>query len=162
ISRTFRGSIMATATATPEQSSQFFLVRGIDWPTYRKISDAFQGRHLRITFDRGNLELMTISRAHGSYSRLLGRFVFVLREEFTLPISSCGDMTCDREDLDRGLEPDESFYIVNEALVRDKEEIDLAVDPPPDLALEIDISRSSQNRLEIYAAMRVPEVWQWN
>src|SRR5262245_22915704 len=158
----FEELLMATVTAPSAEPNERFLVRGLAWYAYRRVWAALQGRHLRLTYDRGNLELMTISRSHGSYSRLLGRFVFVLAEEFTLPISSCGDMTCDREDLDRGLEPDESFYIVNEALVRDKDEIDLTVDPPPDLALEIDISRSSRNRLAIYAAMRVPEVWQWN
>ena len=66
------------------------------------------------------------------------------------------------EELDRGVEPDESFYLTNEPLVRDKEEIDLRSDPPPDLMLEIDITRSSRDRMGIYAAMRVPEVWQYD
>ena len=138
------------------------MLGAVDWETYQAISRALTGRHLRLTYDRGNLELMTISGNHGTCSRLLGRLIFVLAEEFSLPIRSCGDMTCDREDLERGVEPDESFYLANEPLVRDKEDVDLTTDPPPDLVVEIDISRSSRRRLAIYAAMRVPEVWQYD
>jgi Uma2 family endonuclease len=141
---------------------QCFLLRGVDWSDYRKISEAFNGRHLRLTYDRGNLEFMTISSIHGRFSRLLVRLVGALTEELGLSLCSCGDMTCDREDLQRGLEPDECFYIANEPLVREKEKIDLATDPPPDLAVEVEITRSSRNRLGIYAALGVPEVWRFD
>lgn len=147
------------ATLPPEQR---FLLRGVDWQTYRKISEALTGRHVRLTYDRGNLELMTISSTHGNLSRLLVRFVGVLTEELELPLKSVGDMTCDREDLERGIEPDEGFYIESEALVREKQQIDLAVDPPPDLAVEIDLSRSPKSRMGIYSAIRVPEVWRYD
>jgi Uma2 family endonuclease len=158
---------MATVSPPIEEaaqapSEQRFLLRAVDWKTYRAISRALEGRHLRLTYDRGNLEFMTISSTHGNYSRLLGRLIFVLAEEYGLPISSFGDMTCDREDLDRGAEPDECFYLENEPRIRGREEIDLTTDPPPELIVEIDISRSSRNRLSIYAAMGVPEVWQFN
>src|SRR5262245_1901471 len=158
---------MATATVsiderTHDSDGQRFLLRSIDWQTYRKISEALTGRHVRLTYDRGNLELMTIWGRHGNSSRLLGRFVLVLAEEFGLPIRSFGDMTCEREDLERGIEPDESFYLVSEPLIRDKEDIDLCSDPPPDLGLEIDISRTSRYRMRVYADLRVPEVWQYD
>src|SRR5262249_38374776 len=146
--------------SVPEE--QRFRLGAVDWTTYRKISDALTGRHVRVTYDRGNLELMTISSKHGSCSRLSARLVQVLTEECGLPIYSCGDMTCDREDLDRGLEPDEGFYIENASRVRNKEQIDLTVDPPPDLAVEVDISRSSKSRLPVYAALRLPEVWRYD
>jgi Uma2 family endonuclease len=141
---------------------QRLILRDIAWDDYRTISRALTGRHVRLTYDRGTLELMTISHLHGNYSRLLGRMVGVLTEELGLPLHSIGDMTCDREDLERGTEPDEGFYITNEPLIRSKREIDLKVDPPPDLVLEIDVSRSSLRRLDIYAAMRVPEVWRFD
>ena len=155
---------MATVEAANEESArvagdQRFLLRAVDWRTYRSVAEALSGRHVRLTYDRGNLEFMNISRIHGSYSRLLGRLIIVLTEELGLTVASCGDMTCDREDLDRGLEPDECFYIENEPAVRHKDEIDLATDPPPDLAIEIDVSRSSRDRLSIYAALRIPEIW---
>jgi Uma2 family endonuclease len=153
-------------TDAPEQAclsdEQRLVLRGIDWSTYRKISDALQGRHVRLTFDRGSLELMTISGMHSNLSRLIGRLIAVLTEEFGLLLKSFGDMTCDREDLDRALEPDECFYISNEPRVRTKGNIDLTVDPPPDLAVEVEISRSARTRLGIYAAIRVPEVWRFD
>src|SRR5438105_741851 len=124
---------MSTVPSPPREQGlppepQRFLLRAVDWGTYRSISDALKGRHLHLTYDRGNLELRTISGTHGNCSRLLGRFVFVLAEEFKLPVRSFGDMTCESEELDRGVEPDESFYITNEPRVREKEEIDLAID----------------------------------
>lgn len=77
-------------------------------------------------------------------------------------IRSLGSITCDREDLTRGLEPDQCYYIQNEQAVWDKEQIDLSKDPPPDLAIEIDITSSSINRLDIYADLGVPEVWRYD
>jgi hypothetical protein len=82
-------------------STQRFVLRAVDWPTYRTVSDALAERHLRFAFDRGSLEFMTISRLHGRHRRLLGRFVTTLSEELGLPISSGGDFTLNREDLDR-------------------------------------------------------------
>jgi Uma2 family endonuclease len=61
--------------------------------------------------------------------------------------------------VDRGIEPDNCYWIANEALVRDKSEIDLNVDPPPDLFVEVEVSRSFLDRLEIAAKLNVPEVW---
>ncbi len=141
---------------------QRFRLGAVDWPSYRAIADALRGRHVRVTYDRGTLELMTISRWHAQLSRLLGRLVFVLAEEAGKPLSSAGDMTCEREDLQRAVEPDECFYIDGEPKIRGKVEIDLSVDPPPDLAIEVEVSRSAASRLPIYAALGVPEVWRYD
>ena len=141
---------------------QRFVLSAVDWSTYQTISSALTGRHIRLTYDGENLEFMTISPSHGNYSRLLGRFIVVLTEEAGLPLKSFGDMTCDRQDIGKGLEPDECFYITNELLVREKEKIDLVSEPPPDLAIEIDITHSSRDRMAIYAALQVPEMWQFN
>jgi Uma2 family endonuclease len=158
---------MATISPSPDleepiPSQQRFVLRSVDWSTYRKISDALAGRHLRLTFDGENLEFMTISSEHGNCSRLMARIIAVLTEEFEMPVKSVGDMTCDREDLERGLEPDECFYLAHERLIRNKDKIDLETDPPPDLAVEVDISRSSRNRMGIYAQLGVPEVWKYD
>ena len=148
--------------AEPVSAGQRFALNSIDWHSYRAISEALTGRHLRITYDRGRLELMTISSLHGTLCRLIYSLISVLTEEFQLPQRSCGDMTCDHESLARGIEPDECFYIENEALVRGKDNIDLSIDPPPDLAVEVDVSRDSRRRLDIYAALGVPEVWRYD
>jgi Uma2 family endonuclease len=154
------GPLMATEDLLPPRAP--FLLRGVDWETYCKLREALQGRHLRLTYDRGTIELMTLSLGHERYGSLLGRIIETLTLELGLPLQSAGSTTLDREDLDRGVEADRGYYLEHEPLVRDKEEIDLTVDPPPDLAIEIDVSTSSVKRLAIYAALRIPEVWRFD
>ncbi len=153
---------IADQGAPAVQPEQRLRLGAVEWSSYRAIADALRGRHVRVTYDQGNLELMTISRLHAQLSRLLGRLVFVLAEEAGKTLSSAGDMTCEREDLGRAVEPDECFYIDNEPRMRGKVEIDLSVDPPPDLAIEVEVSRSAASRLPIYAALGVPEVWRYD
>lgn len=141
---------------------QRLVLHGVDWATYRAVSDAFGPRHVRFTYDRGRMELVTKSQLHRLLSRLIARLIMILTEEVGLPLRSCGDMTCDREDLARGIEPDECFYITSVPLIRGKEQVDLTTDPPPDLGVEVDVSYSSFSRLGIYAALRVPEVWRFD
>ena len=105
---------------------------------------------------------MSVSRKHERGKKRLGRFVETLTEELEIDIASGGSMTCRNEELLRALEPDECYWIVHEPDVRDLDEIDLERDPPPDLTLEIEISRSMLNRMAIYAALKVPEVWRWD
>ncbi|MBL1211530.1 Uma2 family endonuclease, partial [Geminocystis sp. GBBB08] len=83
-------------------------------------------------------------------------------EVLDLEICSLGSTTWSREDLQKGIEPDECYYINNEAIVRGKLDFDLNIDPPPDLALEIDITSSSLDRLSIYASLGIGEVWQFD
>ena len=104
---------------------------------------------------------MTPSLDHERFRHLLGRVVDVVTEELLIPCISAGSTTWRREGLDRGLEPDECFYLANTGRVRGKK-IDLRVDPPPDLAIEIEISCSALGRMGIYAALGVPEVWRYD
>jgi Uma2 family endonuclease len=138
------------------------VLRDIDWNGYRSIAESVGESHVRLTYDRGNLEFMTLSHGHERWSGLLGRLIEALTEELDVACQSGGSTTLDREDLERGLEPDRCYYLEHEAAVRDKDQIDLAVDPPPDLAIEVDISRSSLSRMNIYAALGVPEVWRFD
>jgi len=141
---------------------QRFVMRNITWQAYRSIADSIGECHVRLTFDRGNLEFMTLSLGHERWGALLGQFVEVLTEELDMPRQSGGSTTLNREDLDRGLEPDRSYYLEHEPQVRDKDQIDLTFDPPPDLGIEIEISRSALNRMSIYAALHVPEIWRFD
>jgi Uma2 family endonuclease len=148
---------MSTVPARP--LSQHLVLHGIDWPTYSRLVGAFAGRRgLRLTYDRGTLEIMTLTFGHESLAHLLGRFVVALTEELGLPIAEGGSTTLRRRRSRRGLEADQSYWIASEPLIRGKERIDLRVDPP-DLAIEVDVSSSSVSRMGIYAALGVPEVW---
>src|SRR5207253_602808 len=82
-------------------------------------------------------------------------------EELSKPYLSAGSTTGKREDLERGLEPDKCYYSANEPAMRGRKTIDLTRDPPPALGIEVDVASSSLNRMDIYAALKVPEVWRW-
>ena len=82
--------------------------------------------------------------------------------ELGIDVASCGSLTCKREDLQRGFEPDECYYIENEALMRGRRDVDFMRDPPPDLIVDVDISRSSVVRHGIFAAFGVPEIWRFD
>ncbi|MEQ8541259.1 MAG: Uma2 family endonuclease [Coleofasciculus sp. D1-CHI-01] len=150
-------------TATLIQSPDRVVLPNISWQTYQLlIRDFEQEPAIRLTYDRGMLEIRMSLDPHETYKKLLGRLVEAATEELDIEIRSLGSRTCDRADLARGLEPDQCYYIQNEALVRGVAQIDLNQFPPPDLALEIDITSSSINRLSIYATLGVPEVWRYN
>jgi Uma2 family endonuclease len=139
------------------------VLHGLSWSAYKLITEELlQGRHLHWSYDQGRLELVTTSLAHGAFSRVLCLLVLALGAEFRIRLFPCGDITCDREDLDRGLQPDECFYITHAAQMAGRARLDLSSDPPPDLAIEVDVSRDSRSRLPIYAGLRVPEVWRFD
>ncbi len=150
-------------TTTLTQSPNRVLLRNISWQTYQVLlKDLEEQPGIRLTYDRGLLEIMAPSPPHENYKKVLGRFVETLTEELNIEIKSLGSLTCKREDLARGLEPDQCYYIQNEAVVRTLDEIDFNQDPPPDLVIEIDITSSSINRLSLYTALGVPEVWRYD
>jgi Uma2 family endonuclease len=141
-------------------TQQCFILHGVPWRTYERLLRVFADRPgMRVTYDRGTLELMTLSHEHERNGYLLARLVDALTEELGLPVKGGGSTTFRQRKRHRGLEPDGCWWIASEALVRGKLKIDLRRDPPPDLGLEIDVSHSSLDRLEIYSALRIPEVW---
>lgn len=150
---------MATVQAPAEQR---FVLWGVGWKDYLAVLDMTGDRRIRVTYDRGDLELMTISPLHGFSQKAIARLIEILSYELRLEIRSGGTMTFKREDLDRGLEPDESYWFRNEPLIRTKMELDLSIDPPPDLVVEVEITRSALNRMGIFAALGVPEVWRFD
>lgn len=151
---------MTTAIALPRNLT---ILKGVRWNTYQNlVRDLESQPGMRLTYDHGTLEIMMPLPPHERNKRLLGRFVEVITEELGIEICSLGSTTWSREDLQKGLEPDECYYIQNELAVRGKDEIDLAIEPPPDLAIEVDSTSSSMNRMGIYAALGILEVWRFD
>jgi Uma2 family endonuclease len=131
----------------------------VDWRTYSRLVLAFAeqpGVHL--AYDRGELEIIGPS-PEISPGLFLGRLVSILTEELGLPIRHAGSTTLRRRRFRRGIDPHESFWITNAHRMAGRRRLDLRTDPPPDLAIEVDVIRSSLDRLGIYAALSVPEVW---
>ncbi len=134
----------------------------VPWETYEVLRSQIGDRPIRLTYDGRNLEIMSPSRWHELAGELIGAMIRALGFELEIEIGSGGSTTFRRPDLERALEPDRCFWIAHEAAVRGKLEIDLSVDPPPDLAIEIDISPSKVDRPRIYAALNVPEIWRYD
>ena len=141
---------------------QKLILDDVSWDEYTRLLRTFEGRHLRLTYDRGRLEMMTLSYEHESHGDFLGRFVVTLTEELNLPIRGGGSTTFRKRKKKKGLESDNCYWIAHEADVRNIKVINLRKAPPPDLALEVDISRSSMNLMRIYSSLDVPEVWRWD
>jgi Uma2 family endonuclease len=136
------------------------LLSGVDWRTYSRLLRIFAERpRIRLTYDRGELEIMSPTLEHDDDSQILGDFVFVLTEELSLPLKRGGSTTLRRRVKQRGIEADACFWIANAHRMAGRRRLDLRTDPPPDLAIEVDVTHSSMDRLSIYAALGVPEVW---
>lgn len=148
----------ATLLAPP---AEMIHLSGISWQTYETLLDELSDRRLRLTYNRGNLEIMAPSPEHELGKEVLGRFVETLAEELEVQIYPLGSTTFKRPQLS-GAEPDKCFYIRNIGAVRGKRRLDLTEDPAPDLTIEIDVTSSSNNRLQVYADLGVAEVWIYN
>ncbi len=139
------------------------ILSNISWATYESlVTDLGNQSSIRITYDQGILEIMSPSSEHEKLNRTLAQFVEMLAEELTIDIRRLGSTTFKREDLAKGFEPDSCYYIQNEDKISGKKEIDLTIDPPPDLIIEIDITSTSIDKLPIYAKISVPEVWRFS
>lgn len=138
---------------------QRFLLSNVRWETYGEIRQAVETPAVRMSFDGTHLELMTPSFLHERLSALLGRFVERVAEERGIPFASGGSTTFRHIALLRGLEPDRCYWLAHEPQVRGVTAFDLDTCPPPDLAIEVEISRSLLDRLEIYHRLGVSEIW---
>ena len=148
-------------TAIPGETR--VLLENITWQTFKTmLAELGSERANKISYRQGNIEVMTPLKLHESSNRLIEVFVGVLCEELGLEVNRVGSLTLTRDDLEYGAEPDSSYYIQNELLVREKENIDLAFDPPPDLVLEVEYSRPKIDKFKLYAAMGIPEFWRYN
>ncbi len=144
-----------------EVEDQPVVLEDISWRTFmsfaRDLEDS--GQHKRLTYDRGRMAIVSPLPIHEKWKSLLGRFVEAIADERGITISTFGQTLWKRKDLKRGLEPDECFYIQHEPQMRGKRKIDLLVDPPPDLCIEIDLRRTPMDKRAVYAALGIPELW---
>jgi Uma2 family endonuclease len=137
-------------------------LRGITWKGYQQILQALpESRSARLTYDRGTLEIAMPLEDHEYASELIGLLIRIMVGEMGLKLKSMRSTTLDREDLDRGAEPDNAYYIQNQPRVAGRT-VNLAQDPPPDLVVEVDITRTDIDKNRLYAALGVPEFWRYN
>ncbi len=136
------------------------ILHNTSWETYERLmKERGENRVPRFVYDRGELEIMSPSTEHESIAYYIGLLVAVFAEEAGVDLYGAGSTTFDREDLERGFEPDACFYVRNAERVRGKPRIDLRLDPPPDLLIEVDITSPSLDKFPIYARVSIPEIW---
>lgn len=134
----------------------------VNWDAYEKILDALgEQRSARLAYYKGMLEIMMPLEPHEHTKKLIGRFIEILAEELNLNIKSMGSTGLKRPEVGVGAEPDEGYYIANEPKVRGKI-VDIKTDPPPDLVVEIDITRTDIDKNQLYAELGVPELWRYD
>jgi Uma2 family endonuclease len=135
----------------------------VRWETFEHLlTDLGNQRSTRLAYSQGVLEIMTPLGEHESNNRLIDDFIRAIADELGLNLKKMGSLTLKREGIKKGAEPDSCYYIQQEPQVRGQQNINLNVDPPPDLVLEIDITSGSLDKLPIYQALGVPEVWRYD
>lgn len=153
--------MVATAPAVNVPVQHMVLER-VSWKTYESLlADYVDSSVPHFTYDKGKLEIVSPTTSHEEDNRTLHRIVELVAEEWQIEFRNVGSMTFRRKDLQRGFEPDTSFYLQHEEQVRGRKQIKLSVDPPPDLVVEIEITNAAIDKLPIYAEVGVPEVWRF-
>ena len=138
------------------------LISDVSWDFYLTFCEAIGERPLRLSYNDGDLEIMITKSPHEFYKTVLAKIVETTIMELELPVRSGGSMTFQIKGLEKGFEPDECWWIEQEEAVRTQSDFEFPGDPPPDLAIEIEISRSLVSRMGILAALGVREVWRYN
>ena len=154
--------LRASEPCTPPPVRRSVVLSGISWSLYQSMLAEIRNGAVRLTYDHGWLEIMTLSPLHEKVKKTLARLIEAYADSEAIDVEGFGSTTFNREELQRGLEPDECYYVAHAADVANKSRLDLAVDPPPDLAVEVDISPPDIAKQPIYAALGVPEVWRYD
>ncbi len=152
---------MAITRAAPAPERRVVL-NDVSWELYQRLRGEIGDRPVKLTYDQGRLEIMSPSNFHEQVKKVLARIIEAYGDKEGTLIEGLGSTTFSREDLRKGLEPDECYYIAHAPDIIGKKELDLAIDPPPDLAIEIDISPPDVARQPIYAALGVAEIWRYD
>ncbi|NES40723.1 MAG: Uma2 family endonuclease [Moorea sp. SIO1G6] len=139
---------------------QRLLIHNLEWAEFESVLEELgEHRSARIAYSHGTLEIRMPTPEHEVDKELLGDLVKILLDELEIDCECFGSTTFKGENMDSGIEPDQCFYIQNHARMRGKRRVDLTIDPPPDLAIEVDVT--SKTQLDVYANLGVPELWRY-
>ncbi len=146
----------------PAPTEKRIVLPGVSWQQFETLLDELGSeRTARLTYDRSKLEMMTPLEEHERCSRLIESLILVIADEMEMQIHSIGSVLLKRPDLACVAQPNASYYLTEKVRLSKRAELDLNQTPPPDLAVEVTITKSSLNTFGIYAALGLPEVWQY-
>ena len=136
---------------------------GVSWEEYEQLLERVgEASGLRLSYDDGTLQAMTLSYEHENYACFLDKLITVINLRLRINIRSFGSATMKKRRVRKGNEPDACYYVQSASLIGNRMDIDINTDPPPDIAVEIDVHHDSRSKLSIYASLGVPEVWRYN
>ncbi|MEG4205051.1 Uma2 family endonuclease [Microcoleus sp. Pol7_A1] len=142
------------------QPGQQLLVEDVNWQQFESIlAELGERRASRLSYSNGRLEIMVPLPEHEKAKEIIGDMVKILLETRQIAFESLGSTTLKNERMSQAVEPDTCFYIQNQAAVIGKNRLDMSIDPPPDLAIEIDLT--SRTQLDNYQILGVPELWRY-
>ncbi len=135
----------------------------ITWNDYEALLEQLgESRGVRTSYSDGKLQIMVVSSEHEKYAWFIGSLVASIRLRLRINILFFGAPTMRNEKHRKGLEPDACFYVQSASLIGNRMQLDFSTDPPPDIAVEIDIHHGSVPKFPIYAALGVPEIWRYD
>jgi Uma2 family endonuclease len=135
----------------------------ISWDEYERLLDQLADwPGMRVSYDHGRVEIMSPTFEHENYIGFFSRLGHILSDEMDIIVEAAGATTYKQESLLQGSEGDQSFYVQNASAIIGKRRIDLDIDPPPDVVVEVDITSESLSKFPIYAAFLVPEIWRYD
>ena len=135
----------------------------VSWEEYETLlSDLSDWPGMRVSYDEGKVEIMSPSPEHKDYKEFVYSLARVISEESNITLETRGSATFRQKRKAKGAEPDTCFYMQNAARIIGQRTIDLEVDPPPDVVVEIDTTNESLSKFNIYAAFGVPEIWRYD
>ncbi len=135
----------------------------IGWDEYEELLEQIgESRGFRTSYSDGTLQIMVVSSEHEKYAWFIGRLISTLSLRLRINIRFFGAPTMRKEKRRKGLEPDACFYVQSAPLIGNRVQLDFGVDPPPDIAVEIDIHHGSFSKFPIYAALGVAEIWRFD
>ncbi|MBE9222716.1 Uma2 family endonuclease [Cyanobacterium stanieri LEGE 03274] len=152
-----------TAVISKPRGENIVRLNSVSWTTFnRLLNELGNKRNQRLTYYDNVLEIMSPLGVHENNNRFIESLIFVIADELGLNLKKFGSLTLKSNQFQQAVEPDSCYYLQNEPKVRNKQQIDLTNDPPPDLVLEIDITSGSLHKLPIYANLGVPEIWRYD
>jgi Uma2 family endonuclease len=139
------------------------VIHEVTWDDYERLLEHPNNRpSLRVSYDRGRLEILSTSPEHEDYADFIRDLVLIFCETYDLTLETRGRATWKKPRLARGVEADGSYFIVSADRIIGKRQFDLEVDPPPDVVVEIDLTNDSIRKFPIYAALGIPEIWRYD
>ncbi len=152
-----------TTTLIKPIADNLILLNNVSWETFNHLlQELGDNRNQRLSYYLGALEIMSPLGEHENNNRFIDDIIRTIANELNLNLKKFGSLTLKSNKKRQGVEPDSCYYLKNEPLVRNKQHIDLTIDPPPDLVLEIDITSGSLDKLPIYANLQIPEIWRYD